>query len=426
VSNLTVPVQSLALNGAGIANTFTLVNTGTSVGSLAVNGGGSGTTQVQVQGTLPANVQAPHLAPLVSAGGGATVNEGSTFSRAGSFLDSDTGATYAATVDYGDGSGPQPLALTSHSFSMGHVYADNGSFTVTVTVSDGQGDTGSATLTVTVLNVPPTVGAVTAPQAPVAVNTAISAGASFTDPGIRDTHTPVWSWGDGSTSAGAVTESSGSGSVTGSHAYAVDGVYTVTLTVTDKDGGAGSTSFSYVVVYDPSAGFTTGGGWLNSPAGTYPANPSLTGKANFGFNAKYKSGATVPTGDTEFQFPAVNLNFHSTSYDWLVVNGAQAQFQGSGTINGTGNYGLFVTAVQNAPSSPDTVRIQIWDKNNGNAVVYDSQPNAATTAPPITALGGGAIQIHASPNGLQLTAVSAGPSPAGVLALTPAELAPVV
>jgi hypothetical protein len=429
VSNLTVPVQSLALNGAGTSNSFTLVNAGTNVGSLAVNGGGSGTTQVQVQGSLPANVQAPHLAPIVSAGGGATLNEGGTLSRTGSFLDSDTGLTYAATVDYGDGSGPQPLTLNpDHTFALSHVFADEGSYPVTVTVSDGQGDTGSATFILAALNVPPSVGTITAPQAPVPVNTAVSPSASFTDPGIRDTHTAVWNWGDGSTSAGTVTESNGSGSVSGSHSYAVDGVYTITLTVTDDDGASGSSSFSYVVVYNPSAGFVTGGGWFNSPAGADAANPSLTGKANFGFNAKYKSGATVPTGDTEFQFPAANLDLHSTSYDWLVVNGAQAQFQGSGTINGAGNYGFLVTAVQGSllkPQGPDALRIQIWDKNNGNAVVYDSQPGAATTAAPTTALGGGAIQIHANPNGLQLTGIAA-PTPAAVPALTPAELAPVV
>jgi hypothetical protein len=43
---------------------------------------------------------------------------------------------------------------------------------------------------------------------------------------------------------------------------------------------------------------------------------------------------------------------------------------------------------------PDTIRIKIWDKNNNNAVVYDTQPGAATTATPTTALGGGDIQVH--------------------------------
>src|SRR5439155_25276535 len=59
-----------------------------------------------------------------------------------------------------------------------------------------------------------------------------------------------------------------------------------------------------------------------------PAN--LTGKANFGFDSRYQRGATVPSGNTQFNFTVANVNFHSTSYDWLVVAGAKAQYKGSG------------------------------------------------------------------------------------------------
>lgn len=72
-----------------------------------------------------------------------------------------------------------------------------------------------------------------------------------------------------------------------------------------------------VVVYDPDGGFVTGGGWIDSPIGTYMANPNLVGKASFGFNPKYQKGATIPTGNTEFQFRVANFNFKSTSYDCL-------------------------------------------------------------------------------------------------------------
>jgi len=51
--------------------------------------------------------------------------------------------------------------------------------------------------------------------------------------------------------------------------------------------------------------------WDNVGAG--PMGP--TGKATFGFVSKYKKGATVPTGNTEFVFKAADLNFHSTSHD---------------------------------------------------------------------------------------------------------------
>jgi hypothetical protein len=75
----------------------------------------------------------------------------------------------------------------------------------------------------------------------------------------------------------------------------------------------------------------------------------------------------VPTGNTEFQFKAGDLNFHSDSYDWLVVAGPKAMFKGSGTINGAGNYGFMLSAVDAAetPSTDtDLFRIKIWDKDN--------------------------------------------------------------
>src|SRR5262249_62048859 len=113
------------------------------------------------------------------------------------------------------------------------------------------------------------------------------------------------------------------------------------------------------------------------------ASPPRTGKATSGLNAKYLPGATVPAGGTEFQFPAASLNFHATAYDWLVITGNQAQYQGSGTINGAGSYGFQVTALDNGGgSTPDDIRLKIWDKNSNNAVVYDTQPGAPSTAAP--------------------------------------------
>src|SRR5262249_48643947 len=169
--------------------------------------------------------------------------------------------------------------------------------------------------------------------------------ATFSDPGVLDTHTAVWDWGDHTTSAGAVSGANGSGTVSGSHIYTAAGVYTVTLTVTDKDGAAAQSVFRYVVVYDPSAGFATGGGWITSPAGAFAADPSLTGKANFGFVSKYQNGNGVPTGDTQFQFDLAGFAFKSTSYDWLVVSGAKARYKGTGTVNGSGSYGFQLTAI---------------------------------------------------------------------------------
>jgi hypothetical protein len=161
----------------------------------------------------------------------------------------------------------------------------------------------------------------------------------------------------------------------------------------ESDITAGSCIFA--VFYDPNGGFVTGGGWFNSPGGAFVADPLLTGKANFGFNSKYQKGATVPTGNTEFQFHAGNLNFKSTSYEWLVVAGARAQFKGTGTVNGTPGYGFMLTAIDgqiNGGGGMDKFRIKI---TGPGGLLYDNLPNAPDTADPTTAISGGSIVIHA-------------------------------
>src|SRR5205085_980656 len=45
------------------------------------------------------------------------------------------------------------------------------------------------------------------------------------------------------------------------------------------------------VVFDPDGASGSGTGHVNVPVGAYIYDPSLTGKAEFGFDAKYKSGA---------------------------------------------------------------------------------------------------------------------------------------
>jgi PKD repeat protein len=241
----------------------------------------------------------------------------------------------------------------------------------------------------------PVVGAIVAPLDPVEVGTSIDASAAFSDLDDDDAHSAVWTWGDGTSSDGVVDQDGNA--VAGSHTYDTPGVYAITLTVTDGDGHEGTALFQYVVVYDAEGGFVTGGGWIDSPEGAYAPDPTLTGKANFGFVSKYKKGAKVPTGQTEFQFKVADLNFHSSSYDWLVVAGPKAKFKGRGTINGTGNYGFMISAVDEklTPSTDvDQFRIVIWDKDNGDAIVYDNQMDAPDDADPTTAIGGGNIVIH--------------------------------
>lgn len=326
--------------------------------------------------------------PVANAGGEYGGEEGSAINLDGddSFDPDEDALTYNWSVDSGlctfsDASGATPDLTCS----------DNGNFSVTLTVDDGEA-TDSDSAVVTIANGAPTVGEISVDQALISVGSTINASASFTDPGTNDTHSASWDWGD-STTLGTVTQGAGFGSVADSHTYSAAGIYMLTLTVNDDDGGSGEAMYMFVVVYDPEGGFVTGGGWINSLADACPDYcQGAVGTASFGFVSKYKKGANVPTGNTEFQFKAGDLNFHSDSYEWLVVNqgGTNAQFKGSGTINGylAPNGELFKFQIWAKDDAPDTFRIRIWweELDGTEHDVYDNGFNQE--------IGGGNIVIH--------------------------------
>jgi PKD repeat protein len=170
-----------------------------------------------------------NVAPTVDAGPDQTVDEGDTVSFSGSFT--DPGAdTHTIVWDFGDGS------TAAGTLTPSHAYGDNGVYTVTLTVTDDDGGVGTDTLTVTVNNVAPTVNA--GPDQTVHVDSDVSFSGSFTDPGVDDTHTKEWDFGDGGTATGTLTPI---------HVYDNVGVYTVTLTVTDDDGGVGKDTTTITV-----------------------------------------------------------------------------------------------------------------------------------------------------------------------------------
>ncbi|MGH3070858.1 MAG: PKD domain-containing protein [Gaiellaceae bacterium] len=329
--------------------------------------------------------------PVVDAGAGGSILEGETFAGSATYSDPGILDTHSATIDYADGTVVGPSAVGGGTIALSHAYADNGSFPVTVAVTDDDGATGSDSAIVEVANVAPSVGPVTAPIEPVLIGTTIAASSSFSDPGA-DTYVATWAWGDGSSTAEAVAE----GSISALHAYAMPGIYTLTLTVTDDDGGAGTSMYQYVVVYDPEGGFATGGGAIDSPVGAMPSNPSAEGPAHFAFVSKYQRGAQVPTGTTSFRFRAGDLVFASTEYQWLVIAGARAQYKGQGEVNGLPGYGFFLAAIdgdEGGAPGPDRLRVKIWRLDSGQ-VVYDNQTAAAEDALPTTAISAGSIKVH--------------------------------
>ena len=275
--------------------------------------------------------------------------------RPGSAESEEAFTTYLPNVSFYSFSGPHPMLAAASSDDVGNP-------------------------------VPPVIESITTvPINPlVSVNETIQFTMVFTDPEAIDSFTVAWDWGDGSTT----TQSDVFSPIQASHTYTDPSIYTVGVTVINSFDLEDTESFEYVVVYDPSGGFVTGGGWIDSPQGAYMPDPALTGRATFGFVSKYRKGADTPTGNTEFQFQVADLNFHSSRYEWLVVNrgGHRAQFKGEGTINGIEGYRFMIWA---SDEDPDRFRIKIWEEpeESVEVIIYDNGS--------VQAIGGGSIVIHA-------------------------------
>jgi|GEM_PF-1414408 len=217
-----------------------------------------------------------------------TVNEGSeldlTNGELGSFTDSGTQDTHTATVDWGDGSGIQSVLVTETSgsgeLSAKHIYADNGEYTVRVTVIDDDGGPVSGTFKVNVQNVDPTLTGVKSPFMVVEGEefSLDDLGVGLADPGFDNPSNPLGAsqetfvamtvdWGDGSapTALNVDTRTNGGENIptTGTlahadHAYADDGLYTVSIVIRDDDGGFVTRTLTIMVEnVDPDLTLTT-------------------------------------------------------------------------------------------------------------------------------------------------------------------------
>ena len=185
-----------------------------------------------------------NVAPVVTARADLTADEGQPLNlQVATFTDVGSGDTHTAQINWGDGTVGSGT-VGAGAVTGAHTYADNGVYTVAVTVTDDDGGSDSDTFEVTVYNVAPVVTAATG----LVVDEGQSFNrqvATFTDAGTADTHTAEINWGDGTVGAGIV----GAGTIRGAHTYVVDGFYTVVITVTDKDAAFDSDS-SVITVHN--------------------------------------------------------------------------------------------------------------------------------------------------------------------------------
>jgi hypothetical protein len=180
--------------------------------------------------------------------------------------------------------------------------------------------------------------------------------------------------------------------------FASGGALQVCVRGTDAVGNTSAPTCILFVAFDPTAGFVTGSGWIDSPASACPTFcRGAAGRAQVSFVSRYQKGASIPTGETSFEFQAGNLRFKSSSYQWLVVNGhgGVAQYEGGGSVNGVSGYVFRLTVYDAALTGvgSDGIRMKITDSSR---VIYDNkagsgEDNARASTQRIS---GGNIVIH--------------------------------
>lgn len=201
-------------------------------------------------------------APINATGTKFGATEGVSFTgTVATFTDQDPGSTateYSATIDWGDTtstsagtiSGPTggPFSVTGT-----HTYAEQGTYSVTVTITDVDNTKNNATAisTATVGD-----GKLSSTCATMPVSTQIYSGptAIFTDQsstGTLSDFSASIDWGDGSSSAGTIAGGPGNApyTVSGTHTYASTGTFLISTSITDVGGSSTTTPACSVIIF---------------------------------------------------------------------------------------------------------------------------------------------------------------------------------
>jgi len=295
-------------NATGVTASHAYMDNGTFVVTLTVTDNDGSTASATAIETIMDRLP---VASFTSSPSAPYTLDTATFDASSSYDPDGTIATYSWA--FGDGTYSADKIAT-------HSYVENGTYTVTLTVTDNDGSTASTSATKTILNRPPIASFTSSPSNPRTIDiVTFNASASHDPDGTVVSY--FWVFGDGTNGTGMIA----------THSYAYNGTYTVTLTVTDNDGSTASTSATKTILNSP-------------PVASFTASPSAVNKgqpATFNASSSYDPDGTI------------------VSYFWTFGDGTNATGQVvSHSYANEGNYTVTLTVTDNYNSTSSTSLVE--------------------------------------------------------------------
>jgi hypothetical protein len=414
----------------------------------------SGTiTQTGFASVTYSNIEA--VAPVVNAGADTTVARDVTLNRSVFFTDPGS-ETWSARVNWGGSEGWQDLGSVTSPITMSHAYTADGSYTVTVQVTDNQGRVGEDTFNVTVTTT------VTPPQVTGVFVRGSAWASDFINNGLVDTVSPAGyklGYAIPVGSSAQLTDlpwiNINQIVITFSEDVNVDeadlalkgtsvaqyGFATGGFSYTAQDTSGDSTPDRFIATWTLSQNLAAEKVLIDLDGdGVNPVNTPITSKSSglaldgewVNGSDTYNSGNGTPGGDFEFRFNVlpgdVNRDGSVLSNDVLLVRNAQFQNPGGASysifynVNGSGQSGSFpfeilvddVLQVRNLqftslPSGPDPVGMPqpASFSVTSTAMASLSTPVAATAALAVSEPATGVASVASGPAAASVVASSA-------------------